>query len=313
MLVKSMENEAQQKIWMPFSGNPLDRASNQRHDDAWLEAQLAASEGRFLAFSKLNVLSRGADAAELVWLDAEARVRIANGAVPLLLGVRDGVPHFVLDLPEVEDAAQLGLEGALFSEVRGLTLSLPPGDAGIVAHARALLDWHDRHRFCGRCGAPTAVRKGGGSRECESCGAEHFPRTDPVVIMVVWHGDRCLLGRRRGRPPGAYSALAGFVDQGETIEEAVRREVFEEVGVVVDDVEYHASQPWPFPSSLMIGCFAHAASEEVLLDDLEIEQATWFTREQVRDALLNPSEFLTIPGPIAIAHHLLRDWSRLES
>ena len=306
------ESEAAQKIWMPFTGNPLDRVSNQRHDDAWVAAQLAAAESRFLAFSKLNVLTRGAEAPELVWLDWSACSGVANGAAPLLLGVRDGIAHFVLDLPELEElASSLGIEGGAFSEVRGLTPSLPPGDAGIVAHARALLDWHEKHRFCGRCSSPTAVRKGGGSRECEGCGAEHFPRTDPVVIMVVWRGEKCLLGRRRGRPEGAYSALAGFVDQGETIEEAVRREVFEEVGVVVDDVEYHASQPWPFPSSLMIGCFAHAASDEVHLDDIEIEQATWFTREEVRDALVKPSSYLTTPGPIAIAHHLLRDWSQL--
>jgi NAD+ diphosphatase len=129
--------------------------------------------------------------------------------------------------------------------------------------------------------------------------------------MVVWREDRCLLGRRLGRPPGSYSCLAGFVEQAETIEDAVRREVAEEAGIVVDDVVYHASQPWPFPSSLMIGCFAHAATDEVRLDDIELADARWFSREEVRNALIAPSETLTVPGPIAIAHHLLRDWSEL--
>ncbi|MPZ48876.1 MAG: NAD(+) diphosphatase [Dehalococcoidia bacterium] len=299
---------------IPFSANPLDRASNQRHDDAWVEAQLRAAGSRYLAFSQLNVLTSQHSAPELLWLDCTACDSLAAEAPRILLGLRDGVAHFAFDLPGTEDpASALGLDGAVFSEVRGLTPSLTPEDAGIVAQARALLDWHNRNRFCGACGSPTSIRKAGSSRKCDGCGAECFPRTDPVVIMVimvVWRGDRCLLGRRAGRPAGSFSALAGFVDQGETIEEAVRREVLEEVGVVVDDVEYHASQPWPFPSSLMIGCFAHAAGDEAQIDDIELAEATWFTRDQVRTALASPSAFLTIPGPIAIAHHLLRDWSQ---
>jgi NAD+ diphosphatase len=212
-------------------------------------------------------------------------------------------------LPDADPAA-LGLDdGALFSEVRGVAPALPIADAGIVAQARSLLDWHNRNRFCGACGSPTSIRKGGASRQCDGCSAEVFPRTDPVVIMVVWRGDRCLLGRRSGRPGGNYSCLAGYIDQGETIEEAVRREVMEEAGILVDEVQYHASQPWPFPSSLMIGCFAHAATEEVRLDDDELADARWFSREEVRRAVESPSETLTLPGPIAIAHHLLRDWA----
>ena len=150
---------------------------------------------------------------------------------------------------------EMGLpDGAKFAEARGIAARLEPGDAGIVAQARSVLNWHDKHRFCSVCGEPTLPRDGGSVRQCGSCEAEHFPRTDPAVIMVVWRDDKCILGRQKAWAPGFYSALAGFVDQGETIEEAVRREVFEEAGVVVDDVEYVKSQPWPFPSSLMIGC-----------------------------------------------------------
>ena len=145
-------------------------------------------------------------------------------------------------------------------------------------------------------------------RRCPRCEAQYFPRTDPVVIMVVWQGDRCLLGRRKGRAGGMFSAFAGFIDQGETIEDAVRREVAEEAGLVVDEVAYRASQPWPFPSSLMIGCFARATSREFQVDDEEIGEARWFSREELLQALDSPSPELAVPGPVAIAHHLIRDW-----
>jgi NAD+ diphosphatase len=147
-------------------------------------------------------------------------------------------------------------------------------------------------------------------RKCPKCDQEHFPRTDPVVIMVVWRGDRCILGRQKVWAPGFYSALAGFVDQGETIEEAVAREVLEEVGLKVDAVEYHASQPWPFPSSLMIGCFAHATSDQETVDPGELESARWFTRDELRDAFENPGpqHSFNVPQRIAIAHHIIKDW-----
>jgi NAD+ diphosphatase len=173
----------------------------------------------------------------------------------LLLGLRDGVPYFTADVsgvgPSLEGLATLTTQDTAFEEVRGLASVLPSTEAGIVAHARALIEWHRRHHYCGLCGAQTIVLKGGAIRKCLPCDTEHYPRTDPVVIMTVLHEDKCLLGRRRGRF-GNFSALAGFVDQGETIEEAVRREVAEEVGLQVDAVSYIASQPWPFPSTLMM-------------------------------------------------------------
>lgn len=296
---------------IPFSGNPLDRGSNQRRDSAWLMEQLNATESRFLPFWRLNVLAREAEPAELRWLDAGVRAHLEYDAEPFLLGHRDGIAHFAVDLSALADPiAMLGIEDADFADARRIAVNLPEGDAGILAQARALFEWHARHRFCGTCGAPTTVGCGGAVRTCTSCGAEHFPGPHPVVIMVVWRGDRCLLGRGRGWGPERYSALAGFVDHGETIEEAVAREVKEEVGLEVDEVVYHSSQPWPFPMSLMIGCFAHVTDEAFTVDPEELAGARWFSREEILRAQQSPESVdFGIPGRIAIAHHLIKAWS----
>jgi len=296
---------------IPFSGNPLDRAANLRREEAWVEEQLRAGTYRVLPFWRLQALAREGEAGELLWLDAAVREQLAEDAELLLLGVHEGVPHFVQDISALEDPqTALGVTDAAFADARRIATALPEGDAGILAHARALLEWHSRHRFCGSCGAPTQVSWGGARRVCTSCGAEHFPGPHAVVIMVVWQGDRCLLGRGRGWRPGSYSALAGFVDLGETIEEAVAREVKEEVGLTVDEVVYHASQPWPFPMSLMIGCFAHVVDDEIDVDPEELAEARWFTRDEIRRAYEAPGEVdFSVPGRIAIAHHLIRDWS----
>ena len=294
-----------------FSGNPLDRVSARRKDPSWLDERIGAADSRFLVFSKLQVL---ADENGLLWLDASVR-ELLGDAEPWLLGMRDGAAHFAVDLSHLQDPlAALSLSSGRFAEARGLAAQVPGPDAAIVAHGRALVEWHRRHRYCGACGELTVVKEGGAMRKCEACGIEHFPRTDPAVIMAVWRGDRIVLGRQKVWPAGNYSTLAGFVDQGETIEEAVRREVLEEVGLEVDEVDYHASQPWPFPFNLMIGCFAHAASDDLKFDPDELDHARWFTREEVRRAVESPDPSLgfSIPGRIAIAHHLIRDWSELE-
>jgi len=259
----------------------------------------------------MNPLARRASQAELLWLDAGVRAHLTGDAQPFLLGLRDGVAHFAVDLSHVPDpVAALGISGADFADARGIALELPEGEAGILAQARALLDWHGRNRFCGSCGAPTEVGAGGGFRRCTSCEAEFFSNPHPVVIMVVWRGDRCLLGRGRRWAEERYSALAGFMDQGETIEEAVAREVFEEVGLEVDDVVYHSSQPWPFPSSLMIGCFAHVTGETVTVDPVELAGARWFARDEIRSALAHPESVnFGLPGKIAIAHRIITAWS----
>ena len=296
---------------IPFSGNPLDRVANLRRDDAWLAEQIRAAASRFLPFWRLNVLAREAEHAELRWLDAGVQDLLEDGAAPLLLGLRDGVAHFAVDLSSLADPiAALGVEGAEFADARRIAVNLPGGDAGILAQGRALIEWHTRHRFCGSCGAPTAMRGGGAMRTCTGCGAEHFPGPHPVVIMVVWRGDRCLLGRGRNWAPARFSALAGFIDHGEKIEEAVAREVQEEVGLEVDEVVYHASQPWPFPMSLMIGCFAHVTGESLMVDPEELDEARWFSREEIRRALDSPDDTdFGVPGRIAIAHHLIKAWA----
>ncbi len=295
---------------MPFSGNPLDWVSNLRQDKDWVAAQVAAPQSMFLPLRNLNPLTVEVSSPALRWLDSGLRDRLDQDQPLVLLGTQDGTAHFAVDLGDADsDAApieQLGVESPEFPEARTIAVGLR---AGILAQARSLVDWHRRHRFCSSCGAAaTEPDRGGAMRRCPRCEAQYFPRTDPVVIMVVWQGDRCLLGRRKGRAGGMFSAFAGFIDQGETIEDAVRREVAEEAGLVVDEVAYRASQPWPFPSSLMIGCFARATSREFQVDDEEIGEARWFSREELLQALDSPSPELAVPGPVAIAHHLIRDW-----
>ena len=184
-----------------------------------------------------------------------------------------------------------------------------PDELGILAEAKALLHWHARHRFCANCGGPTQTSCAGFRRDCAACGAQHFPRTDPVAIMLVVRGERCLLGRQARFAPGMYSCLAGFIEPGETVEDAVRRETFEEAGVRVGPVRYVASQPWPFPANLMVGCLGEALTEEITLDRDELEDARWFHRHEV--ALMldgHHPDGLRGPVPIAIAHHLIRTW-----
>ena len=173
-----------------------------------------------------------------------------------------------------------------------------------------MIDWHQRHGFCARCGSPTTMAEAGYKRVCPNCNAEHFPRTDPVVIMLATHGDACLVGRGKQFPRGMFSALAGFIEPGETIEEAVRRELMEEAGLKVGRVTYHTTQPWPFPSSLMLGCHAQALSRDFQIDGQEIEAARWLSKDEARARLAHKIEDeIKLPATIAIAHHLIRDWA----
>jgi len=295
-----------------FAGNPFDRGDAQRRDPAWLEAAINNSTSRFLPFAQLNVLiDSGADS-HLSWL-AQADVgRLRITQAPVFLGLRDGIAHFAIDVSEVGDIAhELNLDATLrFEDARAAAMRLGLSDTGILAQARAQLGWHKSHRHCSVCGAPTESARGGHVRVCKACNSEHFPRTDPVAIMLISDGERCLLGQSRGRLAGSgmYSALAGFIDQGESIEEAVRREVREEAGVTVGAVRYHSSQPWPFPSSLMIGCHGRALSTDITIDPQEMADVSWFSRGDVRTALQQRHPTLRVPGPIAIAHHLIKAW-----
>jgi NAD+ diphosphatase len=303
-----------------YAGNPLDRASELRKDPATLERLARADNARFLPVWQLKVLVSGAQRAALAWQPADG---LPAGCGPsadelVFLGLDDGIPHFAIGIAGDSDpAVDGGFGGATFEEVRGLALAarLSPDDIAISAQARSLVGWHARHRHCAACGAPTRVVDGGYRRSCtrESCGASHFPRTDPVVIMMAVQDDRALLGRQSFWTPGMYSTLAGFMEPGETIEEAVRREVYEETAIVVGDVMYHSSQPWPFPSSLMIGCIGKAESVDLVVDTREVEAAGWYSRDEVRAGLAraaNPPKDGTfhLPFPASIAHQLARWW-----
>ena len=230
----------------------------------------------------------------------------------------DGVSHFAVDL-STDAAAAERVEhdtGWHFEDCRSAGEQMSSVNTGMLSQARAQLDWNLRHGFCSVCGHATNKGRGGQVRQCPGCNASHFPRTDPVIITVVVDvdADRCLLGQSRGRLQRmrAYSALAGFMDQGECIEEAVAREVMEEAGIKVKNVRYHSSQPWPFPSSLMIGCIAEADTTNINMDNEEMTDVQWFDRAEVLKALEGRSEELTVPGPIAIAHHLIKAWATGE-
>lgn len=199
-------------------------------------------------------------------------------------------------------------EATRFAELRAVMARLSPRDAELVATAKAIWGWHHSHRFCAKCGAESVMTMAGWQRDCPACGAKHFPRTDPVVIMLITHGNSVLLGRSPGWPDGMYSLLAGFVEPGETMEAAVRREVMEEVGVAVGEVSYLASQPWPFPASLMFGCAGKALAKELTIDPVEIEDALWVSREDVARAFAGDHPTLLPARKGAIAHFLLQNW-----
>ena len=272
-----------------FAGEALDRAGPHRRDEAWLAARLAEPATRVVAASEAGVVVAGERPRMF------AVEELPEGLELVLLGV-DGDGHAVF-------AADPGDE--LPGERRGLRDLAPvlsQAEGGMVAHAVGLLNWHRRHRFCANCGAHSDAREAGHVRVCPVCGTQHHPRTDPVVIMLVTDGDRALLGRQAQWPAGRYSALAGFVEPGESLEEAVAREVREEAGVRVADVRYRSSQPWPFPSSLMLGFSAQWAGGEPAVHDAELEDVGWFTRAAIvgGDVLL--------PPPTAIARRLIDEW-----
>lgn len=285
-----------------FSANPLDRGEALRRDEDWLADAANRFDARFLPFHRLNVLLRGTT---IGWLDVAGIEGMQPTLPPVFLGMLHDQPHFVVNV----DAAEAP-PGYRFSDCRMAAMQAPLEETGIMAQARAQLDWHRRHRFCSVCGAQSEMRRGGQLRVCPACDAQHFPRTDPVAIMLVVDDDRCLLGQPKGPlvKTGVYSALAGFIDQGESIEEAVRREVKEEAGLEVGDVRYHSSQPWPFPSSLMIGCHARAASTDIHMDTEEMHDVRWVDRDDIARAMRDEPASVKAPGPIAIAHHLIAAW-----
>ena len=296
-----------------FAGNPLDRVSERRDDRDWITSLLGDPQTRILALRDLKPFTRATAAPLLDWQPVGPwRGHIDSGAQLIFLGLGDGRAHFAVD------ATGAGIRPAVDTEpidVRSLAPAIAAAEAAILAEARCLLDWHARHRFCAQCGAPTKVGSAGWVRRCPECKASHFPRTDPVVIMLAIRGDRALLGRNRRRAGARFSCLAGFVEPGETLEEAVRREVREESGIRCGRVRYLAAQPWPFPSSLMIGFLAEALTEEISVDPEELAEARWFHRDEIREMVARAAAGAddptraSLPAPVAIAHHICRRWS----
>lgn len=290
------------RLPIAYGGSPLDRADAIRTDPARLAAVQAAPGARLLLLDGLSPVFSAEGG--LTWGPMTAA---APDAGLVFLGLDpQGHGCFAAVAPELG-----GSTAPAAPDVRLLLDAMSAQDLAIYGGARSLVDWHARHRFCARCGHPTQAVKGGWQRSCSNapCGAEHFPRVDPVTIMLVEHDGRLLLGRQPRFPAGRYSALAGFVEPGETVEEAVAREVLEEAGVRVRDVRYVTSQPWPYPSSLMLACHAFADDPHIEIDRNELDDARWFTRTQVADALAGHSDAAFIaPPPVAVARNLLEWW-----
>jgi NAD+ diphosphatase len=296
-----------------FAGNPLDRVSQRRQDAGWVASLLQDPGTRLLPLHGLKPSVRHSSAVSLFWQSvAPWHSLIDDGNTLILLGLRDGQAYFALDATPVEPPPG---DGVVTMDARAVAPMIDSGEAAILAEARSLIDWHARHRFCAQCGTPSVAASGGWVRHCPNCKAHHFPRVDPVVIMLAVKGERCLLGRGRRRPGARFSCLAGFMEPGETPEEAVRREILEESGIEVGRVRYLGSQPWPFPSSLMMGFLAEALSEEITIDPEELAEARWFGRDEVR-AMVERSRsddpipgLATLPPPLAIGHQIARRWA----
>ncbi len=302
-----------------FGGSGLDRAAKVRSDPDAFNTARNDDRASAVVLWKGKVL---VDASGVLRLSMKHPV-IAEGPggiikEPVLLGVEDSGPVFGWDIsawvPEGQDTNTVGAfvdasqqthpelpEGSYFAELRRQMTHLSPRDAELAATAKAIIGWHQTHKFCAACGHPSDIHDGGWQRKCPACGASHFPRTDPVVIMLITHGDKVLMGRSPGWPEGMFSLLAGFVEPGETIEAAVRREVFEEAGVHIGQVSYLSSQPWPFPASLMIGCQGDAVTTEINIDPDEIEEAMWVGRSEMMSAFAGDHPYIKPARPGSIS------------
>lgn len=307
-----------------FGGSGLNRAAELRGDAGKIAAHLAAADSIAIALWRGKPLCQNGN---LVHLAPDHPIFVETTKVPpLFLGLSDQKQAiFAFDVsaftPSDQDTATLGQlfdaseqthpslpDDHRFCELRSVMSHLSPRDAELAATAKALFGWHRSHRYCAACGAESRMKQSGWQRDCPACGTSHFPRTDPVVIMLITHGNRVLMGRSPGWPEGMYSLLAGFVEPGETLEAAVRREVFEEAGITVGPVTYLASQPWPYPSSLMFGCAGLALDDTITIDPAEIEDAIWVSREEMMQAFAGEHAFIKPARKGAIAHFILRNW-----
>ena len=294
-----------------FVSNILDRAAHLRFDDDKLMALETRADARAYVVHRDSLVVKQDAEGPRALLAIDEALKFGANAGTVFLGLRDGAAVFGMGIGAQAAEDLIGRADVALTELRGMAMQglVPPEQLSAIAMAKSMVTWHQRHGYCANCGTRTRMSHGGWRRDCPSCKAEHFPRTDPVVIMLVTDGERCLLGRQKQFPPGMWSCLAGFVEAAETIEDAVRREVFEESGINCAEVEYYMTQPWPYPSSLMIGCTARATNHEIVIDHAEMEDVRWFDRtEAMRMHKREHADGLTGPHPFAIAHHLLGHW-----
>lgn len=301
-----------------FAGNPLNRDSERRGDEAWLAEKLTDAESLAVALWNGKPLVEdvlGEDGqptgVQIAYLRADLAQDLAGGNERLLyMGLWKDIAVFAVDVEGTADPAEGPLKGlGRFEELRGAAAAMPPADAGILATAKSMFEWRRRHRWCSACGQKTEVSDGGWKRICTACETEHFPRTDPVAIMLALHEGKCLLGRQAAWPKGMFSALAGFIEPGETIEEACARELQEEAGLKATAVRYHSSQPWPWPGSLMMGLMADVENADAAPDQTELEEVRWFTKEEAQQLIKGELEGVFAPPPLAIAHQLIKAWA----
>ncbi|KAB0572413.1 NAD(+) diphosphatase [Brucella pituitosa] len=293
-----------------FAGNRIDRLSEKRQDDsAFTALELPETRVMILGGNRLLLDYTNESAPRALFTLKEAQAFSCDLHEPVLLGLQDSAPLVAVMAPLDPEQLEAPYKAQDYRSIymEGL---VPADIVGALAQAAALTAWHSNHRFCGRCGTKSEMRAGGAKRVCPNCGAEHFPRTDPVAIMLPIRGEKCILARSAHFAAGSYSCLAGFIEHGETIEAAVRRESFEEMGLSIGRVGYHASQPWPFPYSLMIGCHAEVLSDDFAIDRSELEDGRWFEKSEVRAMLAGTHENeLRVPATGAIATHLIRAWA----
>ena len=292
-----------------FAASPVDRQALKRRDDQWLAEQLRGQDARFVpVWRGQNLITNAEKPAAVLPTYAEIAPWLESNA-PILLGQLHGTTYFALNLPAQDETVLEKFQPmGIFMDLRLRSGELPEGLAEVLVFGKGIAYWHQRHSHCGDCGHPTQSREAGYMRECtrEGCGAKHFPRTDPAIIVLVYDGERCLLARQPTWPEGRYSVIAGFVEPGESLEDAVLREVAEETNVAVRSVHYHSSQPWPFPSSLMLGYLAEAASTDINLNDAELEHAHWLSRTDIVQRVREGT--LMLPPPISISHRLIETW-----
>lgn len=311
-----------------FSAEPFDRNALQRNAGDQTNL-LALNSARAMVLWRGKPLFYNQNNPELAWLPLDNALLNEAQDAPIFLGLENDEPRFCYDISAWEDpnmdADQMGnfldqsqnrhpamTDDQAFLELRAVMSQITPQDAGNAATARGIWAWHESHKFCAKCGQTSVVAQAGWQRTCTKCDTHHFPRTDPVVIMLITNGNEVLMGRSPNWPEGMYSLLAGFMEPGESIESAVRREVFEEAGIAVGDVGYIASQPWPFPASLMIGCWGRAISTKINIDPVEIEDAQWVTREDLMAAQHEDNPKIKPARKGALAHHLIHMWLRDE-